>query len=187
MAGRKPVEMKMKPRVLPQPEEKKQDLREIISRQRLGITRTYGHRMGMGISWRAWRLRKDFVLTATWGTLRHHFSVILPGKAVRHVDRRSLKRGRPGGNMMAMAAGLAICGKDPDCHSFGMFSAGRAWEMIRQIFPIPVERQDHRQSRGRGLASMASAISRTRISGWWATWPTWSLWTFGRGVIRPAF
>jgi transketolase len=35
-------------------------------------------------------------------------------------------------NMMGMAAGLASCGKIAVANSFGIFSTGRAWEIVRQ-------------------------------------------------------
>jgi transketolase len=35
-------------------------------------------------------------------------------------------------NMMAMAAGIASCGKIAVANSFGIFSTGRAWEIVRQ-------------------------------------------------------
>ena len=35
------------------------------------------------------------------------------------------------GNMAGVAAGLATCGKIPFINSFAMFSAGRAWEQVR--------------------------------------------------------
>ena len=35
------------------------------------------------------------------------------------------------GNMAGVAAGLATCGKIPYINSYAMFSAGRAWEQVR--------------------------------------------------------
>jgi transketolase len=40
-------------------------------------------------------------------------------------------------NMTGIAAGLAACGKKPFVHSFAMFSAGRAWEQVRNSVAYP--------------------------------------------------
>ena len=39
--------------------------------------------------------------------------------------------------MMTMGAGMASCGKIPVVNSFGIFSTGRAWEMVRQDISYP--------------------------------------------------
>lgn len=41
------------------------------------------------------------------------------------------------GNMAGVAAGLAACGKIPFINSFAMFSAGRAWEQVRNSIAYP--------------------------------------------------
>ena len=41
------------------------------------------------------------------------------------------------GNMAGVAAGLATCGKIPFVNSFAMFSAGRAWEQVRNSIAYP--------------------------------------------------
>lgn len=41
------------------------------------------------------------------------------------------------GNMAGVAAGLAACGKIPFMNSFAMFSAGRAWEQVRNSIAYP--------------------------------------------------
>ena len=41
------------------------------------------------------------------------------------------------GNMAGVAAGLATCGKKPFFNSFAMFSAGRAWEQVRNSIAYP--------------------------------------------------
>ncbi len=51
--------------------------------------------------------------------------------------RRSLNVGVQEANMMTMGAGLASCGKIPVVNSFGIFSTGRAWEMVRQDIAYP--------------------------------------------------
>ena len=40
-------------------------------------------------------------------------------------------------NMTGVAAGLATCGKKPFVNSFAMFSAGRAWEQVRNSIAYP--------------------------------------------------
>lgn len=40
-------------------------------------------------------------------------------------------------DMMGVAAGLAACGKIPFANSFAMFSAGRAWEQVRNAIGYP--------------------------------------------------
>ena len=40
-------------------------------------------------------------------------------------------------NMTGVAAGLAACGKMPFVNSFAMFSAGRAWEQVRNSIAYP--------------------------------------------------
>ena len=40
-------------------------------------------------------------------------------------------------NMAGIAAGLAACGKKPFINSFAMFSAGRAWEQVRNSIAYP--------------------------------------------------
>ena len=40
-------------------------------------------------------------------------------------------------NMAGVAAGLAACGKKPFLNSFAMFSAGRAWEQVRNSIAYP--------------------------------------------------
>ena len=40
-------------------------------------------------------------------------------------------------NMAGIAAGLATCGKKPFINSFAMFSAGRAWEQVRNSIAYP--------------------------------------------------
>ena len=40
-------------------------------------------------------------------------------------------------NMAGIAAGLAACGKKPFFNSFAMFSAGRAWEQVRNSIAYP--------------------------------------------------
>lgn len=56
------------------------------------------------------------------------------GKA--HPDR-FFDMGIAEANMVGVAAGLAACGKKPFVNSFAMFSAGRAWEQVRNSVAYP--------------------------------------------------
>lgn len=51
--------------------------------------------------------------------------------------RRSMNIGVQEANMMTMGASMASCGKIPVVNSFGIFSTGRAWEMVRQDISYP--------------------------------------------------
>lgn len=50
----------------------------------------------------------------------------------RHIDC-----GIAEGNMMSIAAGLALTGKTPFCSTFAMFAAGRAFEQVRNSIGYP--------------------------------------------------
>lgn len=52
-------------------------------------------------------------------------------------DERFFNMGIAEGNMMAVAAGLASCGKIPFVSTFAMFAAGRAFEQIRNSICYP--------------------------------------------------
>ncbi len=52
-------------------------------------------------------------------------------------DRRSINVGVQEANMMTMGAALASCGKIAVVNSFGIFSTGRVWEMVRQDIAYP--------------------------------------------------
>lgn len=56
--------------------------------------------------------------------------------ATAHPDR-FFNMGIAEGNMAGVAAGLAACGKKPFFNSFAMFSAGRAWEQVRNSIAYP--------------------------------------------------
>lgn len=51
--------------------------------------------------------------------------------------QRFLNMGIAEGNMAGVAAGLAACGKKLFINSFAMFSAGRAWEQVRNSICYP--------------------------------------------------
>ncbi len=50
---------------------------------------------------------------------------------------RFVNAGIAEGNMMAVAAGMATCGKIPFASSFAMFAAGRAFEQVRNSIAYP--------------------------------------------------
>lgn len=52
-------------------------------------------------------------------------------------ERRTLNVGIQECNMMSIAAAMASCGIIPVVNSFGVFSTGRAWEMVRQDISYP--------------------------------------------------
>ena len=60
-----------------------------------------------------------------------------PEQAADPSQRRSINVGVQEANMMTMAAAMAGCGKIPVVNSFGVFSTGRAWEMVRQDIAYP--------------------------------------------------
>jgi transketolase len=51
---------------------------------------------------------------------------------IKKYPERAINVGVQECNMIAMAAGIASCGKIAVANSFGIFSAGRAWEIVRQ-------------------------------------------------------
>jgi transketolase len=65
------------------------------------------------------------------------FCELYPEDAPQARNRRSLNVGVQECNMMTMGAALASCGKIPVVNSFGVFSTGRAWEMVRQDISYP--------------------------------------------------
>ncbi len=62
-------------------------------------------------------------------TMTKNFSKAFPG--------RFFNMGIAECNMAGVAAGLAACGKKPFINSFAMFSAGRAWEQVRNSIAYP--------------------------------------------------
>lgn len=55
----------------------------------------------------------------------------------KEFPERFFNMGIAEGNMAGVAAGLATCGKKPFINSFAMFSAGRAWEQVRNSICYP--------------------------------------------------
>jgi transketolase len=118
-----------------------EDLREIISRNPSVEYRVpTATRIGYGncLS-RLGEYRGLYVLNAdlegACGT--SDFCKKYPERAVNSSDRRSINLGVQECNMMSMAAGIASCGKIPVVNTFGIFSTGRAWEMVRQDISYP--------------------------------------------------
>ena len=63
-------------------------------------------------------------------------STMTKGFAEAYPDR-FFNMGIAEGNMVSVAAGLATCGKKPFANSFAMFSAGRAFEQVRNSVGYP--------------------------------------------------
>lgn len=117
------------------------NLKEIISRNPSGQYNTpTATRIGYGnCLTRLGEYRRLFVFNAdlegACGTSA--FCKNYPERAVNLHDRRSINVGVQECNMMSMAAGMASCGKIPVVNTFGIFSTGRAWEMVRQDISYP--------------------------------------------------
>jgi transketolase len=141
IASQRPVQIRIKPLLKTQPHEEDQNLQEIINKKppqpykeptatRLGY--------GNGLA-RLGEYKKIFVLNADLsgpcGTTK--FIERYPEDATLPINRRSLNVGVQEANMMSMGAGMASCGKIPVVNSFGIFSTGRAWEMVRQDISYP--------------------------------------------------
>jgi transketolase len=121
--------------------EKKQDLAEII---RQNPVKTYADPIATRIGYgncvlRLGEYEKIFVLNAdlmgACGVTE--FCGKYPEDAKQPNQRRSMNVGVQEANMMTMGAALASCGKIPVVNSFGIFSTGRAWEMVRQDISYP--------------------------------------------------
>jgi len=132
---------RIKPLVKTRPEEEEQDLLEIIKRNaRQSYTEPTATRIGYGNGLaRLGEYKKIFVLNAdlagACGTTK--FIERYPENARLPSERRSINVGVQEANMVSMGAALASCGKIPVVNSFGIFSTGRAWEMVRQDISYP--------------------------------------------------
>jgi transketolase len=131
----------VKPTTKSSPREKEQDFHEIC---RKNPPKTYREptatRIGYGNSLaRLGTYEKIFVLNADlMGACGNTaFCEMYPENAGEPSRRRSLNVGVQEANMMTMAAAMASCGKIPVANSFGVFSTGRAWEMVRQDIAYP--------------------------------------------------
>jgi len=120
-----------------------QDLKEITRRNPFVETEYQeptATRLGYGNALhRLGKYNKIFVLNADLtnpcGTTK--FVGIYPEDAAPVSERRTLNVGIQECNMMSIAAALASCGIIPVVNSFGVFSTGRAWEMVRQDISYP--------------------------------------------------
>ncbi|MFH1490209.1 MAG: transketolase C-terminal domain-containing protein [Pseudomonadota bacterium] len=139
--AKKPADMKIKPLDKKGPQEKIQDLREIIQRNPCPpYDKPIATRLGYGSALaRLGEYKKIFVLNADLaapcGT--GEFILRYPEDSPDPSERRSINVGVQEANMMAMGAALASCEKIPLVNSFGIFSTGRAWEMVRQDISYP--------------------------------------------------
>jgi transketolase len=117
------------------------DLREIIARNPSGEYKApTATRIGYGNCLaRLGEYRRLFVLNADLEGAcgASAFCKKFPERGPNPEDCRSINVGCQECNMMAMAAGLASCGKIPVVNTFGIFSTGRAWEMVRQDISYP--------------------------------------------------
>ena len=134
-------EIKVKPLVKMPAHAKNQDLEEIIHRNPpQGYREPTATRIGYGNALaRLGEYEKVFVLNAdlmgACGATA--FCEKYPENAEELFRRRSINVGVQEANMMTMGAAMAACGKIPVVNSFGVFSTGRAWEMVRQDIAYP--------------------------------------------------
>jgi transketolase len=141
ISARKPELVGMKPLIKYEPKEEEQDFSEIIRRNPpKSYSQPTATRIGYGNSLaRLGEYKKIFVanadLAGACGVTK--FVERYPEDAGSPIERRSINVGVQEANMMAMAAGIASCGKIPVVNSFGIFSTGRAWEMVRQDISYP--------------------------------------------------
>jgi len=133
--------IKVKPVVKRPANEKEQNLGEIIQRNPCQTYREpTATRIGYGNALaRLGEYEKLFVLNAdlmgACGATA--FCEKYPENAEEPLRRRSMNVGVQEANMMTMGAAIAACGKIPVVNSFGVFSTGRAWEMVRQDIAYP--------------------------------------------------
>lgn len=139
--SRKASAIKVKPLIKTNPKEEEQDLKEIIRKnppQKYSEPTATRIGYGNGLA-RLGEYKKIFVLNADLagpcGTTK--FIERYPEDASDPSQRRSINVGVQEANMMSMGAGIASCGKIPIVNSFGIFSTGRAWEMVRQDISYP--------------------------------------------------
>lgn len=139
--SKKSYPIKVKPLIKINPEEEEQDLKEIIRKnppQKYSEPTATRIGYGNGLA-RLGEYKKIFVLNADLagpcGTTK--FIERYPENASDPSQRRSINVGVQEANMMSMGAGIASCGKIPIVNSFGIFSTGRAWEMVRQDISYP--------------------------------------------------
>ncbi len=141
IGARAPRELNVKPLEKVYTKENQQNLREIIRRNPPEpYTEPTATRIGYGNALaRLGGYENIFVLNADLaapcGTSK--FIERYPEDAPEPSKRRSINVGVQEANMMSMGAAMASCGKIPVVNSFGIFSTGRAWEMVRQDISYP--------------------------------------------------
>jgi transketolase len=133
--------IKVKPIIKRSANEKEQNLGEIIRRNPCQMYREpTATRIGYGNALaRLGEYEKIFVLNADLmgACASTAFCEKYPENAEEPHRRRSMNVGVQEANMMTMGAAMAACGKIPVVNSFGVFSTGRAWEMVRQDIAYP--------------------------------------------------
>lgn len=133
--------VEVEPLVKMSPKEPEQSLEAIIKKNPAKpYTEPTATRIGYGNALlRLGEYEKIFALNADLAGAcgSNMFSEKYPETATSPRDRRSINVGVQEANMMTMGAALASCGKIPVVNSFGVFSTGRAWEMIRQDIAYP--------------------------------------------------
>ena len=141
IASQRPVQIKVKPLLKTQPQEEDQNLKEIINKNpSQPYTEPTATRLGYGEGLaRLGEYKKIFVLNADLSGACGNTKFVerYPEDAPVPINRRSVNVGVQEANMMSMGAGIASCGKIPVVNSFGIFSTGRAWEMVRQDISYP--------------------------------------------------
>ena len=140
-AAQSKTEIKIKALDKKLPREPKQELKDIIKRNPVQqYTKPTATRVGFGNAiLRLGEYKKMFVLNADLAGAcgSQPFANKYPENAPEISDRRSMNVGVQEANMMTMGAALASCNKIPIVNSFGIFTTGRAWEMIRQDISYP--------------------------------------------------
>ena len=141
IASQRPVQIKVKPLLKTQPQEEDQNLKEIINKNpSQPYTEPTATRLGYGEGLaRLGEYKKIFVLNADLSGACGNTKFVerYPEDTPVPINRRSVNVGVQEANMMSMGAGIASCGKIPVVNSFGIFSTGRAWEMVRQDISYP--------------------------------------------------
>ncbi len=142
IATRKVEVIRMKPLIKTEQKEQEQDLQDIIRRNPPETyTQPTATRIGYGNALaRLGEYKKIFVFNADLAgpCATTKFIERYPEGASLPIERRSINVGVQEANMMTMGAAMASCGKIPVVNSFGIFSTGRAWEMVRQDISYPI-------------------------------------------------
>ena len=141
IASQRPVQIRVKPLLKTQPHEEDQNLQEIINKNPpQSYKEPTATRLGYGNALaRIGEYRKIFVLNADLSGACGNTKFVerYPEDAPVPNNRRSVNVGVQEANMTSMGAAIASCNKIPVVNSFGIFSTGRAWEMVRQDISYP--------------------------------------------------